>query len=82
MALLDGLEAEGKHATAKLALAYLRKFFGWCAERDAISEVPTYRIRLNGSLKPRERALSLDELRRCGLLPTRSAARAVPWSRC
>jgi hypothetical protein len=44
-------------------LAYLRKFFGWCAERDAISEVPTYRIRLNGSLKARERALNLDELR-------------------
>jgi hypothetical protein len=64
MALLDGLETEGKHATAKLALAYLRKFFGWCAERDAVSDVPTYRIRLNGSLKPRERALSLDELRK------------------
>jgi integrase len=62
IALLDGLEAEGKHAAAKLALAYLRKFFGWCTERDAISEAPTYRIRLNGSLKPRERALSLDEL--------------------
>jgi integrase len=62
MALLDNLEAKGKHATAKLALAYLRKFFGWCAERDAIREVPTYRIRLNGMVKPRERALSLDEL--------------------
>jgi integrase len=63
MNLIDGLEAEGKHGTAKLTLAYLRKFFAWCAERDAISEIPTYRIRLNGSLKPRERALSLDELR-------------------
>jgi integrase len=63
MALLDELEAEGKHGTAKLTLAYLSKFFGWCAERDAISEVPTYRIRLNGTLKPRERALTLDELR-------------------
>jgi integrase len=63
IALLDGLEAEGKHGSAKLTLAYLRKFFGWCAERDAISEAPTHRIRLNGSLKPRERALSLEELR-------------------
>jgi len=63
MSLLDSLEAEGKHGTAKLTLAYLRKFLGWCAERDAIAEVPTDRIRLNGSLKPRERALSLDELR-------------------
>jgi len=62
MSLLDDLEAEGKHPTAKLTLAYLRKFFGWCAERDAISEVPTYRIRLNGTVRPRERALSLDEL--------------------
>ncbi|MFW6028568.1 MAG: tyrosine-type recombinase/integrase, partial [bacterium] len=64
MSLLDDLEAEGKHPTAKLTLAYLRKFFGWCAERDAISEVPTYRIRLNGTVKPRERVLSLDELQR------------------
>jgi integrase len=63
ISLLDGLEAEGKHGAAKLTLAYLRKFFGWCAERDAISEAPTFRIRLNGFLKPRERALSLDELR-------------------
>ena len=63
IALLDKLETEGKHGSAKLTLAYLRKFFGWCAERDAIAEVPTDRIRLNGSLKPRERALSLDELR-------------------
>ena len=63
MSLLDDLEAEGKHSTAKLTLAYLRKFFGWCAERDAIAEVPTYRIRLNGTVKPRERVLSLDELR-------------------
>jgi integrase len=64
LALLDSLEAEGKHATAKLTLAYLRKFFGWCAERDAVTEVPTNRIRLNGLVKPRERALSPDELRR------------------
>jgi integrase len=64
MALLDGLEASGKHAMAKVTLAHLQKFFGWCAERDVVSELPTHRIRLNGSLKPRERALSLDELRR------------------
>jgi integrase len=64
MALLDGLEAEGKHAMAKVTLAHFRKFFGWCAERDVIFELPTQRVRLNGSLKPRERALDLDELRR------------------
>jgi integrase len=64
IALLDGLEVRGKHAMAKLVLAHLRKFFSWCADRDLISEMPTHRIRLNGSLKPRERALNLDELRR------------------
>lgn len=64
MALLDGLEAQGKHGMAKLTMAYLRKFFGWCAERDAISEMPTHRVRLNGALKARERALTLDELHR------------------
>jgi integrase len=64
MALLDGLEGRGKHGMAKLTLAYLRKFFGWCSERDVISELPTTRVRLNGSLKPRERTLGLDELHR------------------
>ena len=64
IALLDSLEAEGKHPTAKLQLAYLRKFFNWCAERDVIAEVPTHRIRLNGSVKPRDRVLAMDELRR------------------
>jgi len=64
MALLDGIEAEEKHATAKLTLAYLRKFFVWCAERDVVSEVPTHRIRLNGVVKSRERTLSTGELRR------------------
>jgi integrase len=64
MTLLDGLEAGGKHAMAKVTLAHLQKFFGWCTERDVISDLPTHRVRLNGSMKPRERALSLDELRR------------------
>jgi hypothetical protein len=64
MELLDAFEVEGKHAAAKLTLAYLRKFFAWCAERDLISETPIRRLRVTVSLKPRERALSLDELRR------------------
>jgi integrase len=63
MAVLDSLEARGKHAMAKVTLAHLQKFFGWHAERDVISELPTHRVRLNGALKPRERALSMDELR-------------------
>ncbi len=29
MALLNGLEADGKHAMAKVTLAHFRKFFGW-----------------------------------------------------
>jgi integrase len=62
MRLLDELEAGGKHGTAKLTLAYLRKFFGWCAERDLITETPVRRLRPTASLKPRERALRLDEL--------------------
>lgn len=65
--LLDCLESEGKHATARLALAYLRKFFNWCAEREAIATTPVERIRLNGSLKPRERALHVADLHRVWL---------------
>ncbi len=62
--LLDQLEAEDKHATARLMLAYLRKFFNWCAERDVISDLPTHRIRLNGSVKSRDRVLAINELHR------------------
>ncbi len=58
MAPIDGLESEGKHANARLQLAYLRKFFNWCAERDLLSDVPTHRIRLNGTVNARERSLS------------------------
>ena len=62
--VLDDLKAEGKHGTARLTLAYFSKFFGWCAEREAITEMPTDRIKVNGGLKPRERALHVGELRR------------------
>jgi len=64
MELTDKLESEGKHASARLQLAYLSKFFNWCADRDLISEVPTHRIRLNGTVQARERSLGIEELRR------------------
>ena len=66
MELINGLESEGKHASARLQLAYLSKFFSWCAERDLVSDVPTDRIRLNGTVKTRERSLNIEELRRVG----------------
>lgn len=64
MALLDPSGGRGQARNAKLALACVRKSFGWCTEQDALTELPAYRIRLNGTVKPRERNLSLDELRR------------------
>jgi integrase len=44
-------------------LAYLRKFFGWCAERDIIGTVPTDRIRSPHPEVKRDRVLTEEELR-------------------
>ena len=57
------MERRGSPGAAKRALAYLRKFFNWCAERDIISLAPTDRVpRLHPEV-PRDRVLSPDELR-------------------
>lgn len=60
--LLDGMDRRGSPGAAKRALAYLRKFFNWCAERDIIAMPPTDRLpRLHPEVA-RDRVLSSGEL--------------------
>ena len=62
--LIEGLEAEGKHAMARQILAYLHKFFSWCVARDILVVNPCSHVKVSVTQKPRERVLSLSELQR------------------
>ena len=62
LGVLDGIETRGAPGAARLALAYLRKFFNWCAERELIDHPPTDRMKLSGVLKSRDRTLSEAEI--------------------
>ena len=60
--MIEDIDARGSPDASKRALAYLRKFFNWCAERDILTMPPTDRIR---SLHPevkRDRVLTAQEL--------------------
>lgn len=66
--LLDRIAHEdGAPIMANRQLAYLRKFFGWCAEKDVLREgepVPTDRVKPpQRREEPRKRTLSREELR-------------------
>jgi integrase len=61
--LMDSIDARGSKSAAALSLAYLRKFFNWCVEREIIESSPMDRFRLHRNLRSRERVLSEDELR-------------------
>jgi integrase len=60
--VLDSIEGRGSPGAAARALAYLGKFFNWCAERDIIETVPTDRIRPSHPPTSRDRVLSEEEL--------------------
>jgi hypothetical protein len=62
MDLIEGIDARGSPGAAKRALAYLRKFFNWCAERDIISIPATDRIRPPHPEMKRDRVLTEQEL--------------------
>jgi len=60
--VIEKIEGRGSPGAAARALAYLGKFFNWCAERDIIEIVPTDRIRASHPPTKRDRVLSEDEL--------------------
>jgi integrase len=60
--VIEKMEGRGSPGAAARALAYLGKFFNWCAERDIIQIVPTDRIRASHPTTKRDRVLSDEEL--------------------
>jgi len=60
--VIEKMEGRGSPGAAARALAYLGKFFNWCAERDIIEVVPTDRIRPSHPPTKRDRVLSEEEL--------------------
>ena len=60
--VIEKIEGRGSPGAASRSLAYLGKFFNWCAERDIIEIVPTNRIRASHPPTKRDRVLSNEEL--------------------
>ena len=64
IAILDDMIAKGHNAQANRFLAYARRMFGWCVERDIITVSPTNGIKAPCKEKPRERVLTDGEIAR------------------
>lgn len=60
--LLDKMVNRGSAGAANNRLAYLRKFFNWCAEEDIIEHPPTDRIKPPAPKKVGDRVLALEEI--------------------
>ena len=61
--VIEGIESRGSPGASRRALAYLRKFFNWCAERDIITGAPTDRVRSPHPETKRDRVLTEEEIR-------------------
>jgi integrase len=61
-AVLDAMVARGSAGAANHTLAYLKKFFNWCAEKDLIEIPPTDRIKPPAHKNVGERTLSEAEI--------------------
>jgi integrase len=62
IAILDGIHARGTTVAADRALAYLRKFFNWSADREYVANPPTDRVRAFLGHTERDRVLSREEI--------------------
>lgn len=63
VALLDKVEAERGPQAANMALARVRSFMAWLADRDVISASPAAGVRMPAASTARDRVLTDDELR-------------------
>ena len=73
--VIEGIDGRGSPGASKRALAYLRKFFNWCAERDIVTMPPTDRIRSPHPEVKRDRVLTEQEL--CYLLHALNAEQSI-----
>ncbi|MBI5121116.1 MAG: integrase arm-type DNA-binding domain-containing protein [Rhodospirillales bacterium] len=60
--ILDAMVERGSTSAANNALAYLKKFFGWCAEKDILEVPPTDRMKAPSPKAIGERTLSESEI--------------------
>jgi integrase len=61
-AVLDAMVERGKPSAANHTLAYLRKFFNWCAEKDLVDTPPTDRMTAPTPNSVGERTLTAAEI--------------------
>lgn len=61
--LIDRIVDSGSPVQANRVLAYLRRLFNWCVERDLIVDNPAAGIKAPSKEVSRERVLSIDELK-------------------
>jgi len=61
--LIDKIVDSGSPVQANRVLAYLRRLFNWCVERDLIADNPATGVKAPAKEVSRERVLSLDELK-------------------
>ncbi len=61
-AVLDRMVERGSPSAANHTLAYLSKFFNWCAEKDLIEAPPTDRVKAPSANNVGERALTAVEI--------------------
>ena len=61
--LIDRIVDSGSPVQANRVLAYLRRLFNWCVERDLIVDNPAAGIKAPAKEVSRERVLSIDELK-------------------
>ena len=73
--VIEEIDSRGSPGASRRALAYLRKFFNWCAERDIITMPPTDRIRSPHPEAKRDRVLTEQEL--CYLLHALNAEQSI-----
>lgn len=60
--MLDSIVERGAPVQANRQLAYLRRFFNWCAERSIIEQPPTDRVKAPAQDSNRDRTLTPAEL--------------------
>lgn len=62
LAVLDGIVARGRHATANNCYAAISKFFNWCLSRGLIEANPCASVQRPSKTKTRDRVLCDDEI--------------------
>jgi integrase len=61
--LIDNIVEDGSPVAANRVLAFTKRFFSWCKERDILEQSPAETIKPPSKEKIRDRVLSLDEMK-------------------